>query len=62
MSPILPTLSHPEAPGIGWNALKTSITNIEIPVFALGGMQPEDLSMALASGARGIAMQRAYWS
>ncbi len=61
LSPVLPTQSHPEARGLGWPQLERWITALEIPIYALGGMQPHHLSQAQACGARGIAMQRACW-
>lgn len=61
LSPVLPTKSHPEANGMGWETFGETLNGLEIPVYGLGGMQPEHLSQALACGARGIAMQRAVW-
>lgn len=61
LSPVLPTLSHPESPGMGWQTFKEMTQGLEMPVYALGGMHPEHLAEALASGARGLAMQRALW-
>ena len=61
LSPVLPTKSHPEANGMGWETFGETLNGLEIPVYGLGGMQQEHLSQALACGARGIAMQRAVW-
>ncbi len=61
LSPVLPTRSHPEAKGLGWAMFEQLINGLEIPVYALGGMQPAHESEALSCGARGIAMQRAIW-
>lgn len=61
LSPVLSTKSHPEASGMGWKKFGETLSGMEIPVYALGGMQAEHLSLALATGARGIAMQRACW-
>lgn len=62
LSPVLPTQSHPEATLLGWPNFKTMISNYSVPTYALGGMLPQHLSMALSCGARGIAMQRGAWS
>lgn len=62
LSPVLPTKSHPEAPGLGWEKFSEMLSGLEIPVYALGGMHLEHLSQAQSCGARGIAMQRAIWS
>jgi 8-oxo-dGTP diphosphatase len=61
LSPVAQTLSHPDSEPLGWTAFSELANNIEIPIFALGGMNEGDLTQAFASGARGIAMQRAVW-
>jgi len=61
LSPVLPTQSHPEATGLGWEKFGEMLNGLEIPVYALGGMQPEHLAQALSCGARGIATQRMAW-
>jgi thiamine monophosphate synthase len=35
---------------------------LEQPVYALGGMQLEDMNDAQAAGAQGIAATTGYWS
>lgn len=62
LSPILPTRSHPEAGNMGWQQFEFAIHDYALPVFALGGMQRDDLSKAWQHGAHGIAMQREIWS
>ncbi|MGV3580851.1 MAG: Nudix family hydrolase [Methylophilus sp.] len=61
LSPVLPTQSHPEAQGIGWDQFTQLTETLELPVYALGGMQIKMLNDALKHGARGIAMQRSIW-
>ncbi len=61
LSPVLPTRSHPEATGLGWEKFSEVVNGLEIPVYALGGMRLEHLSQAQACGARGVAMQRVVW-
>ena len=60
LSPVLPTASHPKAPGLGWPVFAKMIENSPIPVFALGGMRPDQLDVARAHGAHGIASLRAW--
>jgi len=60
LSPVLRTPTHPEAEGLGWNEFAQLIRESPIPVFALGGMQPEMLEVALENGAHGIAMLRGW--
>jgi len=62
LSPVKTTKSHTDAVVLGWQKFAQLIENIEIPVYALGGMSLDDLPEALSCGARGIAMQRAVWS
>ncbi|TCB46899.1 NUDIX domain-containing protein [Acinetobacter terrestris] len=55
LSPVLATETHPEAPALGWEQFKNLAEQVEIPVFALGGMQTGDLLTAQQQGAYGIA-------
>jgi len=56
LGPVLPTPSHPETAGLGWNQFASEISGNTIPVFALGGMKMEFLSEAQGHGAQGIAL------
>jgi 8-oxo-dGTP diphosphatase len=60
LGPVLPTATHPEAPGIGWQAFTRLTERATIPVFALGGMRPESLAAAQTHGAHGIALLRGW--
>lgn len=62
LSPVLPTLSHPDAPVLGWDGFAGLAHGSSLPVYALGGMQPEYLEQAWQQGAHGIAMMRGVWS
>ena len=55
LSPVLATETHPEARALGWEQFKNFAAQVEIPVFALGGMQAGDLLTAQQQGAYGIA-------
>ncbi|MGH8752440.1 MAG: Nudix family hydrolase [Burkholderiales bacterium] len=61
LAPVLPTLSHPGAPGMGWGAFAQLVEGYSLPVYALGGMREQHLSTAWAHGAHGIAMMRGAW-
>ena len=61
LSPVKPTTSHPDLPGIGWNHFREMTEKLEQPVFGLGGMQPEDVDAAQAAGAQGVAATAGYW-
>jgi 8-oxo-dGTP diphosphatase len=59
---VLPTLSHPGAHTLGWDAFAALIKDYPLPVYALGGMNLAHLETAWAAGAHGIAMLRGAWS
>ncbi len=61
LGPVLPTPTHPDAILLGWTAFSQHATDARIPVFALGGVQADDLEQALRCGAHGIAMVRGAW-
>ena len=60
LGPVLPTASHPGAQGLGWDEFVRLIERSPLPVYALGGMQPEVLDTARERGAHGIAMMRGW--
>jgi 8-oxo-dGTP diphosphatase len=62
LSPVLPTTSHPEAKGMGWEEARNLIAQVNIPVYLLGGLSPDDLEQAFEAGAQGIAGISGLWS
>ena len=61
LSPVLPTKSHPGAVHLGWENFATMASSSAIPVYALGGLQMQDMEMAWQKGAHGIALLRQAW-
>ncbi|WP_323119896.1 thiamine phosphate synthase [Burkholderia alba] len=61
LSPVLPTLSHPGAPTLGWDAFEACAAQASMPVYALGGMTRESLPVARRHRAHGIAGIRGFW-
>jgi len=61
LSPVLPTKSHPGAEHLGWDNFATMASSCAIPVYALGGLQMQDMEMAWQKGAHGIALLRQAW-
>lgn len=61
LSPVLPTLSHPDEPALGWDVAQTLIAMSPVPVYALGGLAISDLAQAKALGFQGIAAIGAFW-
>lgn len=60
LGPVLPTPSHLQAAGIGWQRFAELGENSPLPLYALGGMQPALLAEACGHGAHGIAMLRGW--
>jgi 8-oxo-dGTP diphosphatase len=61
LSPVLPTLSHPGALHLGWDGFAAIAAETTIPVYALGGLQQDDMQSAWRHGAHGIALLRQAW-
>lgn len=61
ISPVKATATHPEAKGIGWEAVQRMTEHSVLPVYALGGMTADDLENAWQHGAQGIAAIRSLW-
>jgi len=55
LSPVLATKTHPDAEPLGWDAFQSFTGEVNIPVYALGGMQKTDCQKARSLGAQGIA-------
>lgn len=62
ISPVLPTRSHPGADTLGWEALAELIQQATIPVYALGGLNAQDIAKARQHGAQGVAAISAFWN
>ncbi|MCK9284854.1 MAG: Nudix family hydrolase [Rhodocyclaceae bacterium] len=62
LGPVAPTPSHPQQPGLGWQAFADSAADATLPVFALGGLARADMEAAWQAGAHGIAAIRAAWN
>jgi len=61
LSPVLPTLSHPDGVPLGWVNFTKIAEQSSIPVYALGGLTPADMTTAWQCGAHGIALLRQAW-
>jgi 8-oxo-dGTP diphosphatase len=60
IAPVLPTPTHPDAKVLGWDQFAELTANINLPVYALGGMSKSDLSIVQQLGGHGIAAIRAF--
>ena len=61
LGPVLPTRSHPGAPGIGWGRFAAWTDAACIPVYALGGMRTDMVEDAWRHGAQGVAGISGLW-
>ncbi|HEY0178783.1 MAG TPA: Nudix family hydrolase [Dokdonella sp.] len=62
LAPVFPTPSHADAPTLGWEGFGELAAAAALPVYALGGLEPDDIDAAQVSGAQGIAAIRALWA
>lgn len=60
IGPVKPTATHPGHPGLGWAAFERLRARTALPVYALGGVGPLDLTEARHHGAQGVAGIRAF--
>jgi 8-oxo-dGTP diphosphatase len=61
LGPVNATSSHPEATGIGWERFQALVTGATVPVYALGGLAPDDIGVARWAGAQGVAGIGFWW-
>lgn len=61
LSPVKPTRTHPEANPLGWQKFNELVSLATMPVYALGGMDRNDIVEAHKAGAQGIAAISSLW-
>lgn len=61
LGPVQATDSHPGSPPMGWDTFETLRAQVSLPLYALGGLHPNDITQARRHGAQGIAAIRALW-
>ena len=62
LGPVRQTATHPGKPGIGWDAFATLREQVSLPIHAIGGLGIDDIGIARAHGAQGIAAIRGLWA
>lgn len=55
LAPVLPTSTHPRATPLGWKNMEELIGQINMPIFALGGLGLDDIDRVVNAGGQGIA-------
>jgi len=60
LGPVRATASHPQGEPMGWERFALIRERAALPVYALGGLSPDDHAQARAHGAQGIAAIRAF--
>ncbi len=61
LSPVKATASHPEATPLGWDQFQACVNQVNMPVYALGGLGMDDIDQAQQHGAQGVAAIRGFW-
>ena len=61
LGPVQPTASHPGQAGIGWDAFAGLRERVALPIYAIGGLDANDVAVARAHGAQGVAAIRGLW-
>ncbi len=61
LGPVQATASHPGATPLGWSGFEQLRERISLPIYAIGGMTPEDVVTARRHGALGVAAIRSLW-
>jgi 8-oxo-dGTP diphosphatase len=55
------TPSHPGRPPLGWDGFARLRESVSLPIYAIGGVGPDDLATARFHGAQGVAGIRAFF-
>ena len=61
VGPLRATATHPRATGIGWDTFAALREHVALPIYAIGGLRPDDVADARRHGAQGIAAIRGLW-
>jgi len=62
IAPVLQTTTHPDVRPLGWEQFHVMAEQAAFPVYALGGMQLDDIPRAREAGGQGIAGIGLFWS
>jgi 8-oxo-dGTP diphosphatase len=62
LGPVKATPTHPQSTLLGWAQFSRLIHDYPVPVYALGGLQADELEQAWSGGAHGVSLLRDAWS
>ena len=62
LSPVKATTSHQAATPLGWDKFTKLVEPVPIPIYALGGMQADDMKISSESGGQGISVLSGIWN
>jgi len=60
LAPVLTTRTHPDTAPLGWAQFNELVAQVNMPVYALGGLSLSGLDLARQAGAQGISAIRAF--
>ena len=61
LGPLQATATHPDRKAMGWTRFSRLRETVALPIYALGGLRPDDITRARQHGAQGIAAIRGLW-
>jgi 8-oxo-dGTP diphosphatase len=61
LSPVFETPDHAQSTPLGWDRFADLVAQATLPVYALGGLESDDIVAAQMSGAQGVAAIRGMW-
>ncbi|MYL26647.1 Nudix family hydrolase [Halomonas sp. 22501_18_FS] len=61
LSPVRPTASHPERSPLGWDGFEALVAELDLPVYALGGVGGDDVVESRRHGGCGVAGIGFWW-
>ena len=61
LSPVAGTPSHPQTHTLGWRGFQSLAEAASLPVYALGGTAPSQITLARQYSAQGVAGIREFW-
>ncbi len=62
LSPVNRTTSHPESKPLGLETFSSWASEVNLPIYGLGGLAEGDIPAIRAAGGQGVAGLSAFWS